>query len=225
MCSPNSFSVPLWISSKNIFGLCPSFDLKPFERQQLLQIWPYMGFIIISPFVYNPIYSSSKSSCSKVHLNNDVIMYGSLWPQFLSMKSISISQCLTFICKAWSCLGARTISLPFNTQQITIMNVVFGNYGRLLLAFLLAPFPKSVAGRLLARLPFFLTSWIHLHFSPKASPPIAGESIQHYRNDPMAARSRMSPKDLPQPIPWVGVHQEPVSIGSAPELSTDGLSR
>jgi len=38
------------------------------------------------------------------------------------------------------------------------MNVVFGNTGTLPLAFLPAHYPKSVTGRLLPRLPFFLAS-------------------------------------------------------------------
>jgi hypothetical protein len=46
--------------------------------------------------------------------------------------------------------------LPFNTQQITTMNVVFGISGRLPRAFLLLCSPKSVAGRLWPRLPHFL---------------------------------------------------------------------
>jgi len=58
-CLAISFSGALWILTKNIFGLWPSFNLKAFERQQLYEIWPYMGSIIICPFVYNPIYSSS----------------------------------------------------------------------------------------------------------------------------------------------------------------------
>jgi len=81
------------------------------------------------------------------------------------MKSISSSQCLTSVYEAWSCLGARTISLPFDTQLITTMNLVIGNSVRLLLAFLLACSPTSIAGRLLPRLPLFLSSRISLaHF-------------------------------------------------------------
>jgi len=164
-CSAISSSVALLISTKNIFGLCPSFNLKAFESQQLYKIWPYMGSIIICSCVYNPIYSSCNLSCSKGHLNIDVIMYGSFGPPFLSMKSISSSQFLTSVYEAWSCLGARTIAFPFDTQLITTMNVVFGNSGRVLLASLLARLPKSVAGRLFPRLPFFLASRISLaHF-------------------------------------------------------------
>jgi len=153
MCLAISFPVALFISTKNIFRLCPSFNLKAFERQQLYEIWPYMGSIIIRLCVYNPIYSLSNSSCSNVHLKINVRMYGSVGPPFLSLKSISPSQCLTSVYEAWSCLGARTISLPFNTQQITPMNVVFGNSGRLLLAFWLAHLPISSAGWLLRHLP------------------------------------------------------------------------
>jgi len=55
--------------------------------------------------------------------------------------------------------------LPFGTRRITIMKVVFGNTGRLPLAVLPACSAKSVAGRLLPRLPFFLASQTSLaHF-------------------------------------------------------------
>jgi len=90
-CSAISFPVALIISTTIIFRLCPSFDLKAFERQQLYEIWTYMGSSIICPCVYIPIYSSSNSSCSKVQLNIDVRMYGSFGPPFLSMKSTNSS--------------------------------------------------------------------------------------------------------------------------------------
>jgi len=124
-----------------------------------------MWSVIICSFVYNPIYFSSNSACSKVHLNFDVRMYGSVRHPSLLMKSISSSQCLTSLYAAWSWFGDKTISLPFDIRQITTMNVVFGNSGRLLLAVLLARSPKSIAGRLLPHFPFFLTFRISLaHF-------------------------------------------------------------
>jgi len=170
ICSAISFPVASLISTKNIFGSCPSFNLKTFERQQLYKIWPYMGSVIICSFVYNSIYSSSNSACSNVHLNFDIGMYGSVGHPVLLIKSISSSQCLTLVYAAWSWFGDRTISLPFDTQQITTMNVVFGISGRLLLACLLACSLKSVAGRLLHRLPIFLASRISLaHFFPNIS--------------------------------------------------------
>jgi len=129
-CLAISFPVALIISTKNIFTLCPSFNLKAFERQQLYAIRPYMGSLIICPCVYHAIYYSSNSSSSKVHLNNDVRMDGSIGLLFLSMKSTNSSQCLTSVYKAWSCIGARTKSMPFNTQQIITVNVLFGNSGR-----------------------------------------------------------------------------------------------
>jgi hypothetical protein len=152
----------VFISTKYIFGLCPSFNLEAFERQQLYEIWPYIEFIIVWPLEYNPIFSSSNSSYSKVYLNIDVIIYRSFRQPFLLMKSISLLQCLKSVYEAWSCLGARTIFLRFDTQQITIMNVVYGNSGRLLLIILLVCLPKSVADRLLPHLLFFLTSQISL---------------------------------------------------------------
>jgi len=165
MCSTISFPITRIISTKNIFGLFPSFNLKPFKRQQLYEIWPYMVSIIIRLFVYDPIYSLSNLACSHVHLNIDVRMYDSVGQPFLLMKSISSSQFLTSGYGAWSCFRDRTISLPFDTQQITTMNIVFGNSGRLLPASSLACSPKSVTGGLLPRLPFFHASQISLaHF-------------------------------------------------------------
>jgi len=76
-CSAISFPVAPIISTTNIFTLCPSFNLKAFERQQLYEIWPYMGSLIICWCLYISIYSSSNLSCSKVHLNIDVRMYSS----------------------------------------------------------------------------------------------------------------------------------------------------
>jgi len=115
-CLAISFPVALIISATKIFTLCPSFNLKAFERQQLYEIWPYMGLLTICPCVYIPIYSSSNSSCSKVHSNIDARMYGSFGLPCLSMKSTNSYQCLTFVYEAWSCLRARNISWPFNTQ-------------------------------------------------------------------------------------------------------------
>jgi len=224
MCTAICFSVAHLISTKHIFGLCPSYNMKAIERHQLYEIWPYMGFIIICPCVYIPIYSSSNLSCSKVPLNIDVIMYGSFGPPFLSMKSISSSQCLTSVYEAWSCLGARTISLPFDTQLMTTMNVVFGNLGRVLSPFCsrARPNPSPVAGCLA----FLFSSppEFPLHISLITSPPTTGESTQHYRNYPAAARPRMSPKNLQPPSPRAGVHLETASSSSDPGSWTDASS-
>ena len=160
-CLGITFPVALIISTKNIFTLCPSFNLKVFESQQLYEIWQYMGSLIICPCVYNPIYSSSYSSYSSystVHLNIDVNMYGSFGPPCLSMKSTNSSHCVISVYEAWSCLGAETTSLPFDTQQIITVNVLFGNSVRVLVAFSPTCSPKSVAGCLWPGLPFILAS-------------------------------------------------------------------
>ena len=100
-----------------------------------------------------------------MHLNFDVRMYGSVGRPCSLMKLISSSHCLTSVYTAWSWFGDRMILLPFDTQQITTMNIVFGNSGRLLLALLFTRSPKFVAGRLLPRLLFFLASRIlRAHF-------------------------------------------------------------
>lgn len=175
-----------------------------------------MGSILIRPCVINPIYYLSNSSCSKVKLNIEVRMYGSFGPTFLSKKSISSSHYLTLVYQVWSCLGARTISLTFDTQQITTVNVVFGNSGRLLRASLIERSPKSIVGFWLTRLPFSLPPEFCLHITSKPSQPTATKSIQHYRNYAKAASPQMSPSDLQLPCPSEGVHLEAVSNGSVP---------
>ena len=151
-CLAISSTVALWISTKNIFGFCPSLNLTAFARQQWYQIWPCMGSIIICPIVYNPIYSSSNLFCSRVQLNLEVRMYGSFRPPFWSMITITSSLCLTLPDEAWIWFGARTISFAFNTQQITTMSGAFDNSRRLLLA----------AGRWLPQPPVFYISQISL---------------------------------------------------------------
>jgi len=134
-CSTILFPVAAFITAKNSFTLCPSFDLKAFERELLNEIWPYRGSIIICPGGYKPIYSWSNSSCVKLHLYIAVRQYGSFGPQFCLMKSTSSSQCSRSLYEAWSCMLDVRSLLPFGTWWITTLNVVFGNSGRLPLAF------------------------------------------------------------------------------------------
>jgi len=88
-----------------------------------------------------------------MHSNINLRMNGSLGPLFLSMKSTSSSDCLTSVSETWSCSADRTKSLPFDTKQSTIMNILFANIVRKLLAVLPTCSPKSIMGRLLT-LPF-----------------------------------------------------------------------
>jgi len=159
-CTAMSFPIALVMSTKHIFGSCPSFNLKTFERHQLYEIWPYMWSLLLLLCVYNHIHSLPNSSWSKVYLKIDVRMCGSLWPLFLSMKWISSSQCLTSVYDAWLCWGTGTISLPVNTQQFTTMNIECGNSGRLLFAFILACSLRSRTIHLFARLSFCFASWL-----------------------------------------------------------------
>jgi len=122
---------------------------------QLYDICSYMGSVTISLFVYNPIYSLSNLSFSKVHRNLKVRVYGSCGCLLLLLISISSSQCLTSAYAAWCWFGDTTISWPFDTQQITMMNAVFLNTGRYLFAFLLVHSPKSVNDRFYPRLHIF----------------------------------------------------------------------
>jgi hypothetical protein len=165
MCSALSFPIARFTSTRHIFESCPSSNLKAFERQQLYVSWPYVGSCLSWPCGYNPIYSASNVSFSKVHFTLDVRVYGSFRCLFLLMKSISSSHCLTSVYVACSWVGNRTISLPFDTEQITTMDIVFGNLGTILLTLVITRCRKSVTGRLLPRLPCFLTIRISLpHF-------------------------------------------------------------
>ena len=159
-CRAITCLVALFILTKSIFRLYPRFILKAFERQQLYDICPYMGSIIMCPCEYDPIYPLSNSSCAKVHLNINVWTYSSLRPPFLSLKPISSSHCPTLVYEARSCVGARIMSLPFDTQQITTVTFVFGNSGPLRFTMLLTHSPKSVTGCCLPRVATFLASSI-----------------------------------------------------------------
>jgi len=177
-CSASSFPVAVLISTNNIFRLCPSFTMKAFERPQLYKICAYMGSLIICQWVYNHIYSSLNSSCSKVHLNTNVRKHGSFQPPFLMMKSISSSHFLTLVDKTWSGSKDRIISLPFYTHRITSLDVVFWNFGRQLLAVLPARLPELVAGHSLHRLPFslppqFACTFLQKHLNPPPPSPFS----------------------------------------------------
>jgi len=164
-CSAISFPVTAFIFTKNSFTSYPSFNLKAFERELLYDIWPYIGSFMIGQGAYNPINSSSNSSCVKLHLYIAVRQYGSFGEQFLSMKSISSSQCLTSVYEAWNWLLDVWSLLLFGTQRITTMKVVFGNPGTLPLSFWCTRSPKSVTSHLMPGLPFFLSSRASLaHF-------------------------------------------------------------
>jgi len=169
-CLAISFPVAPFISSNNIFTLCPKFNLKAFQTQQLYQIRLYIGSLIIIPGVCNFIYSSSNSSCCTVHLNIDMRKYGSPRPPCLLMKSTNCSRRLTSVYEASSFSGAWTKSFPFDNQWITTMNIIFGNSGRLHISFLPSHSPKSVPSGLLPRLPLFLACHILLaHFFKNTS--------------------------------------------------------
>jgi len=152
----------------------------------------------------NPIQSSCSSFCSNMPLNIDCRMYGSFRPPALSMKTTSFSQCPTSVYEAWCCLGDRIIFLPFNTQQITIMNLLFGNFGRLLLAMWPMFSPKSIAVAICLGISFSSTFEFHLHISTKTSQPTASESIEYYQNYSTAASPQTSPINLPplHPVQW-----------------------
>jgi len=162
ICLAITFRVALFISTKNIFGFCPSFNLKAFQRQQLYEICPYMGSFIIVQCVYTPTHSAFDLSCSKVRLNIYDPMYSSFRPPFLSMKSIISSLYHDSVYAAWSCLGDIIISLLFDTQWITTSNIVFGNCGGLPVTLLHTGPPKSLAGYLMPHLPCNLAYQISL---------------------------------------------------------------
>jgi len=148
-CSAIFFPLALFICTKKIVGLRPSFDLTAFERKQLYEIWSYLGSFIINPSLYNSAYSLPNSSCYNMHLNIDSTIHGVSRPPFLLMRSISSSQSLISAYEVSSCLGAITISLPFKTQWIsqwcTWYLATLGGH----LSPICPHTPKSVASRLL----------------------------------------------------------------------------
>ena len=161
-CWAIPFHEALFIPTNNIFDLYSSFNLKAFIRQQLYEIWLYMGTFIICPWVYSPIYTLSNTSWPKVHLNIQIWMYGHLGPPFVAMNLIRSSQCLTSIYEAWSCLADIITLWLFDTRWITTVNIVFGHSWGLIHAVLSACSPKSVASHLLYYLSIFLVFWISL---------------------------------------------------------------
>jgi len=69
----------------------------------------------------------SSMSCSKVHWNIVVWMYGTFGPQFLSMKSIHSSQFLSSGYNAWSYIGDARLSLLCGTRWMANITTMDGN--------------------------------------------------------------------------------------------------
>jgi len=161
---------------------------------------------IICSFEYNPIYSSSNSACSMVHLNFKVRMYGSFGHPFLLIRSISSSQCLILGYAVWSWFEDKTVSLAFDTQWIRTINVVFGISGRLLFSLPLDQSPKLSPVTCCLCIPFSSPTEIHMCSASKTSPPITDESIWHYWHYAVPASSQMSPDNLQPLFPSAAVH-------------------
>jgi len=136
MHSTISFPVAASISTNNSVKLCPSFNLKALASELLYQIWPYRGSFIICPDAYNPIYTSSDSSCLMLHLYITVRQYGSFGPNFFSIKSSRSSKWLPSLYNAWSWLLDVWSLLLLGNRPITTMKVVYGNSGTLRLGLL-----------------------------------------------------------------------------------------
>lgn len=156
ICSAISLPIALLISPKDSFKLCSSFSVETFGMQLLYESFQYMGSFSICPCVYDSIYSSSDSSCYKVHFKLDIGMYGCFGLPFLTMKSFSFSQYLTSVHNAGSWLGDVTLTLPCDTLQIAITNFEFHISGLLHPSLLATQSPKSVASRMLPLLAFLL---------------------------------------------------------------------
>jgi hypothetical protein len=137
-----------------------------------------MGLSITCVFVYSPIYSLSNSSCFMVHLNIDVIDIGAFGPPWLLMISLSTSWRLTSVYKAWSCSVASSMSLPFNPQQITTRNDLFGTLEGYFspVAYLLAQMrPRShVTSRsLVSHPPNVVCTYLPNHLNPQQVNPLS----------------------------------------------------
>jgi len=119
MCSAISFHVGLLNSTKNILGLCPCCNLKAFDRQQLYDLWPYLGSLIICLRVYNPTYCSFNWFWWKVHLTIDVRMCHSVRPPCVSMKSTAPRTPLyqyTWVGAVWVIEWYGCLSTPSESQ-------------------------------------------------------------------------------------------------------------
>jgi len=162
-CSASFSLITTLISTNNIFKLCIIVKLKESDREQLHGIWSDMESFMSSPCVYNPIYSLSNSSCSKIHMNINVQHDCSFWPLFFWVKSVGSSQRLTLWYKAWICMG--DVPSPFSAQQITMMKVELNNSARLLLAFMHTHFHKSVSVWLWTRLQLLPSLRPHVYCS------------------------------------------------------------
>jgi len=199
-----------------MFTLCPSFNLKAFERELLYDIWSYRGSFIICPGAYNPIYSSSNSSCVKLHLYNAVRQYGSFGLQFFRWNQ-SAPPSASHLCTK---LGiARWMSghcCRSALDELKPWKVYLATMGRYLSLFC----PSAHANpSLVVYCPAFPSSLPpdpHLHISSESSPPIVAESIRHYLSFPKAARSWKCPKNLQPPSPSAGIHLATVSNDSIP---------
>jgi len=168
MCSPFSFSMATPISTQNIFIFWPSWNLTALQWQQLYAIYPAMGSFLSCHSVYNPKYSSSNSSCSKMHNNVTIRQYGVFGPSFVSM---------TLFCFSWGLhSGYETLSwlgdiwALFGTNQMTIMKDEFHYNGRFSLTIIHTCSPKSVTTHLWPRLPSFSDTQTSLpHFIKNTS--------------------------------------------------------
>jgi hypothetical protein len=118
-----------------------------------------LTLVRIIPYTLRPILP--ESSCICITQLDSMVLSAQIFfdeiNQLLPVPHICV--------RSWNCMLDVGSLLPFGTPQITTMKVEFGNSGTLTLAFLPARRPKSVAGRLLPCIPFFLASRTSLaHF-------------------------------------------------------------
>jgi len=214
MCSVISFPLAAFISTNNSFTSYPHFNLKAFERELLYEIWPYRGSFIICPGAYDPIYSSSNSSCIKLQLYIAVRQYSSFGYNFVSWNQ-SAPPSASHLCTklgvaCWMsghcCRSARDESQPWKLYSATLGCYLSHFYA------CTHPNPSPVACWL--AFPSSSPPEPRLHISWKTSPPAVAKSIRHYWNFPKAAKSQKSPKNLQPPSPCAGVHLAAISDSS-----------
>jgi len=153
-----SLLVAIVISTENSFTLFLSFDLNTLERPQLYKICPYMGLLFICPWVYNSIYTSSYTSCFKVHFNVIFWLYNSVGLLSWSINTISFFQYRPCLGNTWSSLGGIRLLLLFGTKWITIMAVLSGIEGWLCLTIFVVQSLNSVTSCFLHYTFCFLTT-------------------------------------------------------------------
>jgi len=161
-CSVISFPLALLISTKLSSYHVPVSTWKHLESNSCMKSANMLGHstfphLCIMPYILGAIHLALLRTWTWMF--TCVALCG--FPSF-SMESMSCTQCLTSVNKAWSWLREQMILFLLDSTWITTMKTEYGNFARLPLAFLHFCSPKSVVWCMWPPLPILLPSWISL---------------------------------------------------------------